>query len=96
MSSTVRQALIVFSLLGFLHGTISREAPGDHDDSCRENLNAPLHDFPDDWEILVDSYDYGDLFGTTGDTPWSVRDFDGDNFKVRINIMISTIYDSTL
>lgn len=82
MLSTVRLALLIFSLLGILHGTICREAPGDHDQSCRENLNAPLHDFPDEWEVLVDSYDYRDLFGTTGNTPWSVRDFDGDNLQV--------------
>ena len=52
------------------------QAPGDHDASCRVG-NTATHVFPQNWKVLVDTYDYTNLF--TGSIPlpvWKERDVD--------------------
>lgn len=57
------------------------QAPGDYDPGCREGqLVAPLHVFPEAWEVVLDSYDYQNLYdeGLTIPPVWVARSFDTD------------------
>lgn len=67
------------SLLAWQAGA---QAPDDFDETCRTGaLTAPQHIFPDDWVLMLDNFDYQNLF--EGATPvWQDRDFDGDNSDV--------------
>ena len=54
---------------------------------CREG--APYvddHNYPDDWHLIVDSYDYENLFGGTSGV-WELRDVDGTGRQVNENFM---------
>lgn len=63
--------------------TCSEGAPGDFDEACRTGfINAPLHTFPAEQRILLDTYDYADLFSNFRDILWTSRSFDGDNIEV--------------
>lgn len=59
----------------------SGQAPRDADPDCFEGMNAGFHQFPSNWEILMDTYQYRSLFGSSG--PWEHADFDGSNSGVR-------------
>ena len=63
--------------LAVLAAQASGQAPGDHDKSCRTGINAPDHQFAAEWKILLDSYDYQDLFANTASV-WVTNDVDGD------------------
>ena len=59
----------------------SGQAPGDHDETCRTGPNIPAHNFAPEWKILVDTYDYQNLFDATLATTasvWMTNDVDGD------------------
>lgn len=68
------------------------QAPGDYDPSCRTGMNEDAHIFPQSWELLLDSYDYSNLYGsseTTASLPvWVAtnEDGDGNNFNVNFNV----------
>ena len=65
-------------LLSVFHCGLS-QAPGDHDEACRSDVNEAAHRFPMEWRILMDTYDYVNLFeGTTPPPVWSERDIDGN------------------
>ena len=67
---------------------VSSQAPGDHDETCRTGINRPAHIFPSDWEILMDTRDYNNLFQGRG-APWVKGDFDTDiTRQVMRNIII--------
>jgi hypothetical protein len=83
--STIGVTLLTFSTI--LHCSSAREAPGDSDRTCRIGRNLLLRDFPDNWEVLADSYDYINLFRVTPGTPqeipaWGSRNVDQDFWKV--------------
>lgn len=61
------------------------QAPGDFDPACRTGRNELRHIFPADWTILMDSFDYSSLIGTSsGANPvWVRDDFDGDGEQVK-------------
>lgn len=63
-----------------------QQAPADRDGFCRAGANAPQHDFPPDWEILIDTYDYFTLIGGR----WSEEDFDRDGDEGVICNRLST------
>lgn len=56
------------------------QAPGDYDPTCRTGLNAPNHIFPEAWRVLVDTYDYENLYNPFefGNVRWITADIDGD------------------
>ena len=55
------------------------QAPGDYSLSCRKGIHAPEHIFPMEWKVLVDTYDYVNLFAGTIPPPvWKEGDIDGD------------------
>lgn len=59
------------------------QAPGDFNQRCREGNNAARHIFPNNWKILMDTYDYQQLFRPSSSrSVWEVRDFDNDGLKV--------------
>ena len=50
---------------------------------CREDFRyVDDHNYPDDWHLIVDSYDYENLFGGTSGV-WELRDVDGTGRQVR-------------
>jgi hypothetical protein len=53
----------------------SGQAPGDGDGTCSTGQNSVRHIFPDDWQRVFDSYNYGSLFTANR---WSAVDFDAD------------------
>jgi len=55
--------------------TGQRQAPGDEDQLCIDNLLRPQIVNQD---ILMASFDYVDIIQTT-DAPWAVVDLDGNN-----------------
>ena len=58
----------------------SGQAPGDYNASCRtgtQNINNRM--FPAEWKILLDTYDYRNLYDPANLNPvWTTRDVDGD------------------
>lgn len=84
--STVRRAVFLFSLLGILHGINAAavsEAPGDHDQNCRVGIFEQEHIFPEEWEVLVDTYDYTFLYGSLfGRSVWKAMSYDDDSATV--------------
>ena len=57
----------------------SGQAPGDYDRKCREGNNAAEHIFPAEWRILMDTFDYENLFDPFIRNPaWTTLDADGD------------------
>lgn len=87
MSSPVRAAVLIFSLLGIFHGAVA-EAPGDQDATCRTGLDEIHHIFPEEWEVLVDSYDYRNLYGEVlgqSRPVWRSQGFDEDGLQVIID-----------
>ena len=51
-------------------------------DLCRYGFRyVDDHNYPDDWHLIVDSYDYENLFGGTSGV-WELRDVDGDRRQV--------------
>ena len=70
---------------------VSSQAPGDHDEACRIGINRPAHIFPSDWEILMDTRDYNNLFEGRG-APWVKGDFDADTtLQVMRNIIVASV-----
>ena len=60
------------------------QAPGDFNPACRTGRNALRHIFPADWTILMDSFDYSSLIGSSAANPvWVQDDFDDNGFQVR-------------
>ena len=61
----------------------SGQAPGDHAGSCRTGNNAVNHDFPAEFRILVDTWDYENLFSEFGlsSRVWLPVSLDGDNLN---------------
>ena len=50
---------------------------------CREDFRyVDDHNYPDDWHLIVDSYDYENLFGGTSGV-WELRDVDRTGGQVR-------------
>lgn len=74
---------ILFSLL-VAHQTLAQlPAPQDHDAECRLGLNRANHIFPQEWELLLDTYDYFQLFNPSSTrSVWKSESFDGDNDRV--------------
>ena len=56
-------------------------APDDFNIECRTGDNAALHMLPEDWVLLLDSFDYNDLVGGS-DPVWQSIDFDNDGNQV--------------
>lgn len=69
---------VIFALVTW---QASGQAPDDHDSDCRTGMNEIRHIFPPEWEVLMDTFDYRDLFLST-DT-WEEADFDGQDLRVR-------------
>ena len=73
--------LAAISLLTCL-SPATAQAPGDHDEECRTGPNSDNHIFPAEWRVLVDTYDYINLFNSFISFPlsaWTVNDVDGDS-----------------
>ena len=52
------------------------------DNLCRTDFRyVDDHNYPDDWHLIVDSYDYENLFGGTSGV-WELRDVDGNGVQV--------------
>ena len=70
---------LLILLMLFLY--TSGQAPGDHDAFCRvDDVNNATHTFPQNWKVLVDTYDYINLFACSIPPPvWKERDVDGDS-----------------
>ena len=63
-------------------------APNDHDSYCRLNFNTRnQHIFPDNWRLLVDTYDYQDLFSGAPGAAWLKRDLDSDSVGVSVHLL---------
>ena len=79
----MKTSLKIAVLLSFLGLVLeaAAQAPGDHFDFCRTGLNAPRHDFPENWKILMDTYDYFNLFENFG-AVWTSTSQDGDSSHV--------------
>lgn len=62
---------------------VSGQAPGDHDATCRTGLYANNHIFPTEWRVLVDTYDYQNLYNQLSfpSPPWTANDVDGDSLN---------------
>ena len=55
---------------------IRAQAPGDFDETCRTGrITAAQHIFPNEWVLLLDSFDYINLYLGSG-APWTARSFD--------------------
>ena len=74
----------IFSLLGVAL-QVAAQAPGDHFQFCRNGTttNSARHVFPEEWEILVDSYDYLNLF-EGNNAPWRSTSQDSDSDQVGV------------
>lgn len=79
MAKSASMLLTIVFVAACLSGTAS-QAPGDHDPACRLGQNAASHIFPAEWRILVDTYDYSNLFNQLSlNAAWTVNDVDGDS-----------------
>ena len=67
-------------LLVLAASEVSAQAPGDHDPECRINMNEENHIFPENWKVLMDTYDYQNIFDPSGsgDPVWKQKDVDED------------------
>lgn len=68
-------AVMITGLLCLLVGLslASGQAPGDQTPKCRKGLHLDDHIFPAEWKILMDTFDYANLFNV-----WILHDEDGD------------------
>ena len=63
----------------------NRDAPNDFNRRCRAGDNRLNHIFPDNWKVLVDTYNYQQLFRPgSSRSVWESEDFDGDGNTVII------------
>ncbi len=70
--------LLLLACLGLIKTSLS-QAPFDFDNICRTNFRfVNDHNFPNNWKILLDSYDYSNLIGNV----WESRDVDEDGLNV--------------
>lgn len=70
--------LLLLASLALIKSSMS-QAPLDYDNICRTNFRfANDHIFPENWKILLDSYDYQNLIGTV----WEPVDADQDGLNV--------------
>ena len=86
---------LFLSLLGLAWG----QAPGDFDTSCRTGQHEEAHIFPDSWEVLLDSYDYSNLYDASLTVPgpvWVVTNEDEDGGNTGPGFNVSNIYYSLL
>lgn len=61
------------------------QAPGDFNPICRTSASTNQdHIFPNNWTLLLDSYDYQNLYNNITNPPpvWVAMSFDGDNANV--------------
>ena len=65
---------------------VSGQAPGDADPECSRDMNAVFHQFPSDWVILMDTFDYRSLF--SGNGPWESMDFDNSGSSNGVGLYI--------
>ena len=72
---------------------ILADAPGDQELTClNPNLVTPEdRNFPDNWIVLLDTYDYTTLYPFVGGvgSVWVNKDFDGDYDSVSKQIVAS-------
>lgn len=78
---------VIFLLAGISY--VLAVAPGDFESRCRSNSvsgGKNLRDFPDNWKILMDTYDYRQLYQPAGRIGrfWVNKDIDGDGQTVCI------------
>ena len=59
------------------------QAPGDYSATCRSGVNAAAHIFPAEWRVLVDNYDYQNLYNPDASPApvWTDNDVDGDGLS---------------
>ena len=58
------------------------QAPDDYDRDCRTGNNEELHDLPEDWVLLLDSFDYNNILNPGSNPVWQSVDIDGDGNRV--------------
>ena len=68
---------LLYLLIGL--SLASGQAPGDFSPRCRRGIFLADHIFPAQWKILMDTFDYENLFDPTIREPvWTTLDADGD------------------
>ena len=80
------QVACLFSLLVAAVSEVSAAnlPPEDHNPQCRTGFNTNAHIFPEEWELLIDTHDYMNIYDQSSSPPpvWAWSDVDGDNENV--------------
>ena len=71
---TAMQLRCWYIVVALVTWQVSGQAPGDANPECSRDMNAVFHQFPSDWVVLMDTFDYRNIF--SGNGPWESVDFD--------------------
>ena len=79
------------AILCLLPWQVWTQAPGDFNEQCRTGQTLEdLHDFPDNFELLLDSYDYINLVNIQGLAPaWQTRDYDASDPSIGVSLLVT-------